>query len=71
MLKTIILEPLDLASIDETFAENLKNSLKKICELLDGIKADETMTFTDRDSVYKSYKNLYITHYIISKTFTG
>ena len=47
MPKTIILEPLDLASVDETFAENLKNSLKKIRELLDGIKADETMTFTE------------------------
>ena len=47
MPKTMILEPLDLAGLDENFAEKLKNGLKKIRELLDGIKADETMTFTE------------------------
>lgn len=66
----MILEPLDLAGIGENFAEKLKNGLKKIRELLDGIKTDETMTFTELLESLELTEAQYIKSIRISISYT-
>ncbi len=47
MPRTMILELLNQLDLNENVAEKIRKDLKSICKLLDSIKGNETMTFTE------------------------